>query len=116
MEMKTKCEQCKQELKLDSIAFICSYECTFCKECAHALQVIFRIAKVNWFGDLKETENRNSKWLRQFYSPINYSGSLIFARSEKELFSKIARLASRTFSINLLNLQVNSESQSSHFW
>ena len=34
LEMKTECEKCSQELKNDSDACICSYECTFCTKCA----------------------------------------------------------------------------------
>ncbi len=33
LEMKTKCEKCSRELKQDSDACICSYECTFCPVC-----------------------------------------------------------------------------------
>jgi hypothetical protein len=34
--MKHKCEKCSAELPGDAIAFICSYVCTFCPECAEA--------------------------------------------------------------------------------
>ncbi|MCB1582005.1 MAG: DUF1272 domain-containing protein [Xanthomonadales bacterium] len=35
LEMKPHCERCDHSLKPESQeAFICSYECTFCKECA----------------------------------------------------------------------------------
>ncbi|MDX2171630.1 MAG: DUF1272 domain-containing protein [Bacteroidota bacterium] len=33
MEMKSNCESCKKELQLDGLAFICSFECTFCEDC-----------------------------------------------------------------------------------
>lgn len=38
--MKTKCEKCEKELKHDSEAFICSYECTFCADCSDKLKHI----------------------------------------------------------------------------
>jgi two-component system LytT family sensor kinase len=34
LEMKTRCEKCAATLQADGQAYICSYECTFCPECA----------------------------------------------------------------------------------
>ena len=35
LEMRTNCEACSKELAPnESDAFICSYECTFCSDCA----------------------------------------------------------------------------------
>jgi hypothetical protein len=34
LEMRRECEGCGQTLEADGVAFICSYECTFCAECA----------------------------------------------------------------------------------
>lgn len=35
LEMRASCECCTQELPVDSKeAFICSFECTFCHQCA----------------------------------------------------------------------------------
>lgn len=35
LEMKEKCERCGTALPMDSErAMICSYECTFCEDCA----------------------------------------------------------------------------------
>jgi uncharacterized protein len=38
--MKTKCEKCGKELKKDSGAFICSYECTFCADSSKEIKHI----------------------------------------------------------------------------
>lgn len=38
LEMRTQCERCNQSLAADGEAFICSYECTFCGDCAQAMQ------------------------------------------------------------------------------
>lgn len=38
LEMRTRCEKCERSLALDSEAFICSYECTFCADCTQAMQ------------------------------------------------------------------------------
>ena len=32
--MKTNCEKCSRALPSDSEAYVCSYECTFCRECS----------------------------------------------------------------------------------
>ncbi|MFT4417177.1 DUF1272 domain-containing protein [Fredinandcohnia humi] len=33
LEMRKKCEKCNKELHNTSIAYICTYECTFCEDC-----------------------------------------------------------------------------------
>jgi len=33
LKMKKKCESCEQPTDQKSLAFICSYECTFCATC-----------------------------------------------------------------------------------
>ena len=33
LEMKTRCEKCRQDLTENDEAYICSYECTFCPSC-----------------------------------------------------------------------------------
>ena len=39
LEMRSICERCEAVLAADSpMARICSYECTFCAECARAMQ------------------------------------------------------------------------------
>ncbi len=34
LEMKSECEKCGAKLETPAEAYICSYECTFCKKCA----------------------------------------------------------------------------------
>jgi len=34
LEMRELCERCGEELGWEDPAFICSYECTFCKGCS----------------------------------------------------------------------------------
>lgn len=36
--MKPACEKCNQPLQMDGVAYICSYECTYCKECTSQLE------------------------------------------------------------------------------
>ena len=40
LEMRPVCERCKAELPPDGEATICSYECTFCRDCAQAMDGI----------------------------------------------------------------------------
>ena len=35
--MRTACERCGTSLAPDGAAMICSYECTFCADCAEAM-------------------------------------------------------------------------------
>jgi uncharacterized protein len=37
LEMRTACERCGSPLAPDGPATICSYECTFCGDCAEAM-------------------------------------------------------------------------------
>ena len=37
LELRPNCECCNRDLPPDSrLAMICSFECTFCRECAHS--------------------------------------------------------------------------------
>ncbi|HYL07761.1 MAG TPA: DUF1272 domain-containing protein [Candidatus Udaeobacter sp.] len=38
LEMRRECEGCGRVLETDGVAFICSYECTFCDECAQRFE------------------------------------------------------------------------------
>ena len=38
--MKSECEKCGRELEASGEAFICSYECTFCRECTDAMKAV----------------------------------------------------------------------------
>jgi hypothetical protein len=40
LEMRTECERCGRPLEPDGAARICSYECTFCDECAEAMDSV----------------------------------------------------------------------------
>lgn len=35
--MKPDCERCSAPLPHESVAYICSYECTFCESCAQQM-------------------------------------------------------------------------------
>ena len=37
LEMRVTCERCQTALAADGEAYICSYECTFCDSCNHAM-------------------------------------------------------------------------------
>lgn len=38
LELRERCERCGASLSPDREAHICSYECTFCRGCAEALE------------------------------------------------------------------------------
>jgi hypothetical protein len=38
LELRLECERCGAALAPDGEAYICSYECTFCSECAESLE------------------------------------------------------------------------------
>jgi uncharacterized protein len=38
LELKPKCMRCSGDLRPDGEAFICSYECTFCTDCARSME------------------------------------------------------------------------------
>jgi uncharacterized protein len=38
LEMRPACERCERPLALDGEARICSFECTFCPDCAEAME------------------------------------------------------------------------------
>lgn len=40
MEMRSTCERCSKELTHQSEAYVCSYECTYCKDCYHELKAV----------------------------------------------------------------------------
>ena len=40
LELRTQCERCGRPLEPDGPARICSYECTFCVECADAMDAV----------------------------------------------------------------------------
>ena len=57
--MKEYCENCQKVLKQDSTeAMICSYECTYCKECVET--VLNKICP-NCAGDFEPRPTRVSK-------------------------------------------------------
>ena len=40
LEMKKECEKCGRALPADDEAYICVYECTFCRDCASSMSAI----------------------------------------------------------------------------
>jgi hypothetical protein len=40
LEMRSECERCKTALADEGVAFICSYECTFCASCTGEMEHI----------------------------------------------------------------------------
>jgi len=40
LELKRICEKCGQTLTTSGVAYICSYECTFCASCAEQMNFV----------------------------------------------------------------------------
>lgn len=40
LKMKAECERCEKELPHTDLAYICSYECTFCETCTTEMKNI----------------------------------------------------------------------------
>lgn len=40
LEMRSECERCHALLEGEDTAFICSYECTFCADCADEMNEV----------------------------------------------------------------------------
>jgi hypothetical protein len=57
LEMRAACERCEAALGHEAEAFICSYECTFCGDCATAMSV----ACPNCGGELVRRPRRRPK-------------------------------------------------------
>jgi hypothetical protein len=57
LEMRPVCEKCNAALPQDGEAYICSYECTFCKSCTDAM----RGACPNCGGELIRRPKRQAK-------------------------------------------------------
>ncbi|MDB4056000.1 DUF1272 domain-containing protein [Gammaproteobacteria bacterium] len=56
LEMREECLVCAIELLHNSLAYICSYECTYCESCAENHNHVCR----NCEGELKERPRRKS--------------------------------------------------------
>ncbi|WP_139492525.1 DUF1272 domain-containing protein [Brevibacillus dissolubilis] len=40
LEMRKQCEKCTKELETDSVAYICTHECTFCHDCTESMHQV----------------------------------------------------------------------------
>lgn len=40
LQMRKKCEKCGRPLRMRGVAYICSYEVTFCAKCTEAMAAI----------------------------------------------------------------------------
>ncbi len=58
LEMRSSCETCGRPLDIDGAAYICSFECTFCAECA---QERHRLICPNCQGELVSRPKRLTK-------------------------------------------------------
>ena len=71
LEMRRRCESCSTHLEPDSVAFICSYECTFCASCAALLNGTCP----NCQGELAQRPRRARSATRRPNLPARHSGA-----------------------------------------
>jgi hypothetical protein len=57
LELKTRCEKCGAALTPDGIAYICSYECSYCERCAREMNFVC----ANCEGELLRRPRREEK-------------------------------------------------------
>ena len=74
LKMKTSCEKCQAATEQTSLAYICSFECTFCEPCARSMssicpncsgQLVKRPTRVRKVADVAVSQMR-SKLARLF--------------------------------------------------
>ena len=55
--MKSNCEKCSKPLKQDGVAYVCSYECTYCEDCTTSMSNVCP----NCGGELVKRPRREKK-------------------------------------------------------
>ncbi len=76
LEIRPTCENCNKPLKYDSLeAMICTFECTFCKNCVHT---VLQDVCPNCGGNFEKRPIRPKHLLQKYpvsekvvYKPIN---------------------------------------------
>ncbi len=67
LKMKTACEKCERSLEQTDLAYICSFECTFCESCTQAMsdvcpncsgELVKRPARVRKVADVAAEQMR----------------------------------------------------------
>ena len=68
LKMKTSCEKCHGEVTPTGLAYICSFECTFCDPCTRAMsnvcpncggELVKRPTRVRKVSDVAMSQMRN---------------------------------------------------------
>ena len=76
LKMKPSCEKCEIALEQTALAFICSFECTFCESCAHGMNDVCP----NCGGDLVKRPTRVRKVSDVAVSQVRNKLARLFAR------------------------------------
>ena len=63
LQLRPNCECCNKDLPPDADAVICSFECTFCPECAH--DILGGVCP-NCCGNFSPRPIRPAHWLEKF--------------------------------------------------
>ena len=76
LKMKSSCEKCSVALDATAVAFICSYECTFCERCTQAM----KNACPNCSGELVQRPARERGPVDVVTSQVKQRVSQLFGR------------------------------------
>ena len=76
LKMKTSCEKCQADLAQTDLAYICSFECTFCGPCTHAMSNVCP----NCSGELVKRPTRVRKVADVAVSQVRSKLSRLFGR------------------------------------
>ncbi|MBT0587068.1 DUF1272 domain-containing protein [Alteromonas oceanisediminis] len=99
LEIRPNCENCGTDLKPSSVnAFICSFECTFCKTCA--LDILHNVCP-NCGGGFERRPIRPSLNLKNG----NYLG--VHPASEKPVIKAVDTSAHETFASEIRKISPN---------
>ena len=87
LEIKPTCENCKKPLPNESNeAMICTFECTFCKECVHT--ILFNVCP-NCGGGFEKRPTRPSDKLNKYpvsekivFKPIDEKFNLLLEKNK----------------------------------
>jgi hypothetical protein len=82
LEIKPICENCGKQLPNDSEAMICTFECTFCRECVN--EILFNVCP-NCGGGFEKRPTRPARLLEKYPA----SAKEYFNPVDKEKFKEL---------------------------
>ena len=108
MELKIKCEKCESPLKTNDVAYLCSYECTYCKKCTIELKnkcqncqgkLEDRRIKVNQLINIRKANNGDLIELNELFNAylVFYKKEIALEKSKRFLKERMEKGESEIF-------------------